>query len=91
MFRDAWCLEGNDKSISIPSAVQSRIVNNLDNLAGYPITASPHRTLNSCKGVIRYGPLVDCDKQDTLNELKPQGVSDLTNITVRDDWKQKEY
>ena len=61
--------------------VQSRIVNKLDNLAGCPVTASPHRTLNSCKGVIRCGPLVDCDKQDTLSELKPQGVSDITNIT----------
>jgi len=27
------------------SAVQSRIVNKLDNLAGCPVTASPHRTL----------------------------------------------
>jgi len=27
----------------------------------------------------------DCDKQETLEELKPQGVSDITNITVRDD------
>ena len=36
--------------------------------------------------VIRCGPLVDCDKQETLKELKPQGVSDITNITVRDDY-----
>jgi len=78
-------LRNGDFLLEVSSATQSRIVNKLDNLAGCPVTASPHRTLNSCKGVIRCGPLVDCDKQDTLNELKPQGVSDITNITVRDD------
>ena len=78
-------LRNGDFLLEVSSAVQSRIVNKLDNLAGCPVTASPHRTLNSCKGVIRCGPLVDCDKEDTLNELKPQGVSDITNITVKDD------
>ena len=78
-------LRNGDFLLEVSSATQSRIVNKLDNLAGCPVTASPHRTLNSCKGVIRCGPLVDCDKQDTLNELKPQGVSDITNITVKDD------
>ena len=78
-------LRNGDFLLEVTSAVQSCIVSKLDNLAGCPVTASPHRTLNSCKGVIRCGPLVDCDKQDTLSELKPQGVSDITNITVKDD------
>ena len=78
-------LRNGDFLLEVSSAVQSRIVNKLDNLAVCPVTASPHTTLNSCKGVIRCGPLVDCDKQDTLKELKPQGVSDITNIIVRDD------
>jgi len=30
--------------LEVASAVQSRIVNKLDNLAGCPVTASPHRT-----------------------------------------------
>jgi len=42
-------------------------------------------TLNTCKGVIRCAPLVDCDKDETVTELKPQGVSDISNITVKDD------
>jgi len=52
----------NGHLLEVDSAVQSRIVNKLDNLAGCPVTASPHRTLNTCKGVIRCAQLVDCDE-----------------------------
>jgi len=78
-------LRNGDFLLEVTSAVQSRIVNKLDNLAGCPVTASSHRTLNTCKGVIRCDPLIDCDKDETIRELKPQGVSDIINITVKDD------
>jgi len=78
-------LTNGDFLLEVTSAVQGRIVNKLDNLAGCPVTASPQRTLNTCKGVIRCAPLVDCDKDQTLKQLKPQGVSDITNITVKHD------
>jgi len=70
--------------LEVAPAVQSRIVNMLDNLAGCPVTASPHRTLNTCKGVIRCAQLVNCDVKETFRELKPQAVSAITNITVKD-------
>jgi len=63
----------------------SRCLNKLDNLAGCPVTASPHKTLNSCNGVIRCRPLVDCDKEEILNELQSQGVTDIYNILTKDD------
>ena len=44
-----------------------------------------HRTLNTCKGVIRCRELVDCDKPEILTQLRTQGVTDITNITVIDD------
>ena len=78
-------LRNRDFLLEVSSAVQSRIVNKLDNLAGCPVTASPHRTLNTCNGVIGCAPLVDCDKEEIISELKPQGVSDVMNISVRDD------
>jgi len=71
--------------LEVTSVVQSRRVNKFDNLAGCPVRSSPHRTLNTCKGVIRCAPLVDCDKDETVTELEPQGVSDISNITVKDD------
>ena len=33
-----------DFLLEVASAIQSHIVNKLDNLAGWPVTASPHRT-----------------------------------------------
>ena len=65
--------------------VHGRSLNKLDNLAGCPVTASPHRTLNTCKGVIRCWPLVDCDKEEILDELQSQGVTDIYNILTKDD------
>jgi len=65
--KTARSLRNGDFLLEVSSAVQSRIVNKLDNLAGCPVTASPHRTLNSCKGVIQCGPLVDCDKDEIIS------------------------
>jgi len=67
-------LRNGDFLLEISSAMQSRIVNKLDNLAGCPVTASPHRTLNTCKGVIRCAPLVDCDKEEIISEQKYNGL-----------------
>ena len=78
-------LRKGDLLIEITSAAQSRALNKLDNLARCPVTASPHRTLNSCKGVIRCRPLVDCDKDEILEELQSQGVTDIYNILTKDD------
>ena len=77
-------LRKGDLLLEVTSAA-SRCLNKLDNLAGCPVTASPHRTLNSFKGVIRCRPLVDCDKEETLNELQSQGVTDIYNILTKDD------
>ena len=68
------------------SAAQSRCLNKLDNLFGWcPVTASPHRTFNNCRGVIRCRSLVDCDKEEILDELQSQGVIDIYNILTKDD------
>ena len=47
------CLRQGDILIEVSSATQSSAVNKLNNLAGCPVTASPHHTLNTCKGIIR--------------------------------------
>ena len=53
-------------------------VNKLDNLAGC------HETLNTCKGVIKCVPLIDCEREETIKELEPQGVTDIFYISVKD-------
>ena len=74
-----------DLLIEVSTAIQSRIVNKLNNLAGCPVTASPHRTLNTVKGVFQCAPLIDCNREEILSELASQGVTDIFSITVRDE------
>jgi len=54
-------------------------------LAGWPVTASPHSILNTCKGVVKFAALIDCRREKMLKELEPQGVSDIFNISVKYD------
>jgi len=53
-------------------------------LAHVPVKVTPHRTLNSCKGVVRSRELASCDIAEIVDELQPQGVTDAIVISVRD-------
>jgi len=55
----------------------------LTDIAGYPVQASAHRTLNSSKGVIKCTDLKLCKMEEIIEELRPQGVVDSFNITVK--------
>ena len=47
-----------------------------------PVKVSPHRTLNSKKGVIRCPDLKDCSDEEILEELSSQGITHLQRIHV---------
>ena len=78
-------LRSGDLLVQVSSAAQSRSISKLDKIADRPVTVTAHRTLNTCKGVIRCRELIDCDTQEILDELKPQGVVAINNISVRND------
>lgn len=71
--------------VEVANAAQSRNIMKLHTLVDCPVTVSPHRTLNTRKGVIRCRELIDCDKEEALDGLKSQGVVQILNITVKDD------
>jgi len=48
--------------------------------ASVPVVVTPHRTMNSCKGVIRDRDLADMDMTELVDELKCVGVTDARNI-----------
>jgi len=52
----------------------------LTELAGVPIKAFPHRTLNNSKGVVRCGELKHRSTEEIVNELAPQGVTNSLSI-----------
>jgi len=45
-----------------------------------PVKVTPHRTMNTCKGVIRDRDLADMDTTELVDELKCVGVTDAKNI-----------
>jgi hypothetical protein len=56
-------------------------------LAGVGIKASPHRPLNSSRGVIRTRDLDDIDEDEIAHELRPQGVTHVKRIVITKDNK----
>ena len=48
-----------------------------------PIKVTPHRSLNSSKGVIRSRDLRDCDEAEVLDALRPEGVTHIKHITSK--------
>jgi len=78
-------LQKGDILLEASTSTQSRCLSHLKDIVGCPVSVTPHRTLNSCKGVIRCRDLVDCDKAEILSELNNQHLTDINNITVRGD------
>jgi len=70
-------------------ANQSEKLLELSQLAGVQITASPHRTLNCSRDVVRCRDLTLCTDEKILTELGPQGVTKTFNITVKDEQSQR--
>jgi hypothetical protein len=44
------------------------------------VAVTPHRSLNSCRGIIRCRDLRDCDDAEVLAELQPQGVTAIYHM-----------
>ena len=47
-----------------------------------PVQVSPHKSLNTKKGIIRCPDLRDCDEVEILDELKAQGVIRVQRMTI---------
>ena len=71
--RDSYICPQNP---SWSSAHYSRRLLALTDLAGVPVRAEPYRTLNSCKGVIRCSDLKGLTKDEIVDGLRSQGVTD---------------
>jgi len=77
-------LQRGDILIETDNPMYASMLQKMDSLAHVPVKVTPHRTLNSSKGVVRSRELASCDVAEILTELKPQGVTDAVIISVRD-------
>jgi len=76
-------LRGGQLLIKTNSQSYSNKLLGLSDLAGVPVKATPHRTLNSSKGVIRCSELKHASEDEIITELAHQGVVDSFNIKVK--------
>ena len=61
----------------------------MTSIAYTPVKVSPHRTLNSVKGVIRCPDIKECSDDDILEGLKSQRVTEIYRIMINRDGVKK--
>ncbi|GBL73204.1 hypothetical protein AVEN_49798-1 [Araneus ventricosus] len=78
-------LRSGDLLVEVESPKQAKEISNLKSLSTIPVTVKPHATLNSSKGVISCGELLNESEEKITEELKSQGVIHVRRITIRRD------
>ncbi|GBO16030.1 hypothetical protein AVEN_115801-1 [Araneus ventricosus] len=78
-------LRSGDLLVEVHSRKQSQQIVKLKTFSNIPITVSPHASLNSSKGVITCGELLNVPTEEILKELQGQGVSHVRRISIRRD------
>ena len=64
---------------------QAKNLQKLNQFANVPVKTSPHRTLNSSKGIIRCRDIYDMSEEEIANELSSEGVSQVKRYTFKRD------
>ena len=82
-------LQRGDILLEVTSKTQHNLVTQLSTLANCPVKVSPHRTMNSSKGVIRHRELAMCDTKEIKTEMADQNVVDAVIISIRKDGEQR--
>ncbi|GBN55055.1 hypothetical protein AVEN_204336-1 [Araneus ventricosus] len=86
-----WCINRlvfqklGDLLVEVESPKQAKDISNLKSLSTIPATVKPHATLNSSKGVISCGELLNESEEKITEELQSQGVIHVCRITIRRD------
>ncbi|GBM35041.1 hypothetical protein AVEN_240391-1 [Araneus ventricosus] len=78
-------LRSGDILVEVESPKQAKEILKLKSLSTIPVTVNPHATLNSSKGVISCGELLNESEDKITEELKIQGVIHVRGITIRRD------
>ncbi|GBN17269.1 hypothetical protein AVEN_85890-1 [Araneus ventricosus] len=78
-------LRSGDLLVEVQTRKQSEQIVKLKTFSNILITVSPHATLNSSKGVITCGELLNVPTEEILKELQGQGVSHVRRISIRRD------
>ncbi|GBM48037.1 hypothetical protein AVEN_34365-1 [Araneus ventricosus] len=78
-------LRSGDLLVEVESPKQAKQIAKLNSLSTISVTVKPHATLNSSKGVISCGELLNESVEKITEELSSQGVTHVRRITIRRD------
>ncbi|GBL73034.1 putative RNA-directed DNA polymerase from transposon X-element [Araneus ventricosus] len=78
-------LRSGDLLVEVESPKQAKEISKMKSLSTIHVTVKPHATLNSSKGVISCGELLNKSEEKITEELKSQGVVHVRRITIRRD------
>lgn len=81
--RNAKKLRNGCVLIEVASRAQAQNAMKMQNWVDTPIKVTPHKSLNSCKGVIRCRDLRDCSDEEVLEALHHEGVTQLKHIHTK--------
>ena len=70
-------LQRGDVLVETDGQLYSARLQELSELVRVPVQVTPHRSLNTCKGVIRSREVAACSVEEIVRELKPQRVTAL--------------
>jgi hypothetical protein len=71
--------------VEVGREAQAVSLQRLTMIASIPITVTPHRSMNSCKGVVRSYDLAQMNEAELLSELQSQNVTEVRGISVTKD------
>ncbi|GBM65821.1 hypothetical protein AVEN_12881-1 [Araneus ventricosus] len=76
-------LRSGDLLVEVNSPTQAKKILNVKTLSTIAVAVTPHATLNSSKGVISCGDLLNDPIENITKELSNQGVTHVRRITIR--------
>lgn len=76
-------LHSGDLLVEVNTAVHSHALLNMTNIVDVKVSVSPHRTLNTIRGVISEDDLLDSSEEEILEGLKHAGVVAVKRIIFR--------
>ncbi|XP_064475012.1 uncharacterized protein LOC135389016 [Ornithodoros turicata] len=81
-------IRSGDLLVKCTNEIDCERILNTHEMMGKKISASLHKTLNTCRGVIAVSELIDVPVEEILENLKDQDVIDVRKIKIR---KNGEY
>ncbi|XP_055924674.1 uncharacterized protein LOC129956758 [Argiope bruennichi] len=78
-------MRSGDLLVEVSSRKQAQQIQKLKSLATIKVSVTPHQSLNSSKGVITCGEILNLPVELIVSEMKSQGVTHVRRISIRRD------